>query len=431
MTQTNSFTSLDGIRQIFFYILFFFAPISIAGTSLGVAGIYVLTFIMLFKGQEKWRNSVILYGMIILLVGALLSSLFSGDPLTSLRGLKGFWHYLLPLFIYFAFADRKADNLLRLMAIITLIHAIYAILQHFTGVDVLRSRALQDEFQPYTKDIWHSVGTFSHHLTFGGVMLLIFPVYLAPALSRQFTPIERSLYFTVSVFTGIAAFFSMGRSIWLGLIFSIIVLIALIRPKVGLLLLVSTVGAIVFTISTGGAWIQQTGLTKHATGQRLYSAVSKEHNIDRLNMWEAGWIHIKKNPILGIGPKMEDEKMSQTYKEIGKKNGRKIQHQPHTGVHNIYLQTWLNYGLIGLIGYLLWWFGLFLAGIIAIGRKKAKESRAYGYLTGMLAGLAGSMVAGFFENNFRDGEVQTVIFILMGLSLAMIHQIRSLKKVRL
>jgi hypothetical protein len=39
-----------------------------------------------------------------------------------------------------------------------------------------------------------------------------------------------------------------------------------------------------------------------------------------------------------------------------------------------------------------------------------------------MAGAAGLMVAGVFENNFRDGEVQTCLLMLMGLSLRQMHK---------
>jgi hypothetical protein len=41
-----------------------------------------------------------------------------------------------------------------------------------------------------------------------------------------------------------------------------------------------------------------------------------------------------------------------------------------------------------------------------------------------LAGVCGFMIAGFFENNFRDGEVQAMLLILMGLCF---HQIQKKK----
>ncbi len=46
----------------------------------------------------------------------------------------------------------------------------------------------------------------------------------------------------------------------------------------------------------------------------------------------------------------------------------------------------------------------------------------WGILWGGIMGIIGSMAAGFFENNFRDGEVQTTIFVLMGMGLTLLHK---------
>jgi hypothetical protein len=46
-------------------------------------------------------------------------------------------------------------------------------------------------------------------------------------------------------------------------------------------------------------------------------------------------------------------------------------------------------------------------------------------LAGLFAGFIGIMAAGFFENNFRDGEVQTAILTAMGIALALIHKKRK------
>jgi len=46
-------------------------------------------------------------------------------------------------------------------------------------------------------------------------------------------------------------------------------------------------------------------------------------------------------------------------------------------------------------------------------------------LIGTLAGMGGSMVAGIFENNFRDGEAQSTIFVLMGLAIALTVKLKK------
>jgi O-antigen ligase len=94
---------------------------------------------------------------------------------------------------------------------------------------------------------------------------------------------------------------------------------------------------------------------------------------------------------------------------------------PSAGVHNIYLQTWLNYGFFGLLAYLGIWVVFFLKSLRA-SRRASRFGYENAVLWGVMAGAAGLMVAGVFENNFRDGEVQTCLLMLMGLSLRQMYK---------
>jgi hypothetical protein len=42
-----------------------------------------------------------------------------------------------------------------------------------------------------------------------------------------------------------------------------------------------------------------------------------------------------------------------------------------------------------------------------------------------ISGVCGFMLAGLFENNFRDGEVQAMLMILMGLCFNQIQKLKS------
>ena len=93
-------------------------------------------------------------------------------------------------------------------------------------------------------------------------------------------------------------------------------------------------------------------------------------------------------------------------------------------MHNIYIQTWLNYGFFGILGYL---------GILAIffyqttsgilGTKKFTFENSI--LWAGISGVCGFMISGLFENNFRDGEVQAMRMILMGLCFNQTQKLKN------
>jgi len=419
MTSSTS-NRAEQIRGFFLAILFISIPFSIAGGDFAITGLYLVTLYLFIKKQEHWQKTPILTGILVLLAGAIISSLFSEDLLNSFSYFKSFWRFGLPFLVLFALRDRPIKRYLLILAVISSLIAIYAIVQFFTGLDVLRGADLQKQYRPLL-GVWFAVGAFSHHLTYGGVSLLVFAVLTPLGFDRDYSPLER-LIFAVGSFLNLAAVvFCMGRSIWVGaaVAIGIMILFQLTLKRFLYLLILAILiisGLTVYQIRYG-----KIPLAKTALGYRLQSAMIATLNKDRLMMWQAGINIIKDHPFVGLGPNA-NQPMLPYYKEIEKQEKAKFQHQPGTGVHNIYIQNWINFGLVGLAGYLLWWLALLYKIALEIKKPSILGSGDKTILLGILAGLIGSMFAGFFENNFRDGEVQITILVLMGIGLSLLDR---------
>ena len=140
-------------------------------------------------------------------------------------------------------------------------------------------------------------------------------------------------------------------------------------------------------------------------------------------MWETGISAIKYHFWLGIGYNNDAVVMPEYRKKIIENTGHLFQNRASTGVHNIYLQTLVNYGFFGILGYLGILTIFFLQTTKAILRTN-NLTFENSILWAGISGVCGFMVAGLFENNFRDGEVQSMLLILMGLCF---NQIQNLK----
>jgi O-antigen ligase len=417
MSSLRNITSED-IRGFFLLALFISIPFSIAGDDFAVIGLYLVTLYRFIKKKETWSGSPILFGMGLMILGATISSLFSGDALQSLSYFRNFWRLGLPFLIFFAFRNRPSDPFLKVLAVVSSLVAVYAVVQFFTGLDVLRSEYLRQEYRP-TQGVWYAVGIFSHHLTYGGVSLLLFSLFLPNLFSQGRSRNERLLFSIATVCNLAAAGACMGRSIWLGTLTAggVIILIFL-----GWKRSLALIGLLAILIS--GLWGYNSGrqdsfLKSTAVGKRILS-ISPKANSDRLLMWQASLQVIKDNPLLGLGPRRGEE-MVPYYTRISKKEKHRFQHPPSVGVHNIYLQNWIDFGLLGLLGYLIWW-GTLLIQILSTLRQGSITLKENAQLSGIMGGLIGIMVAGFFENNFRDGEVQTTILMVMGLTLVLLDK---------
>lgn len=415
----NKFNSIEKWKNSFLLLFFFAIPFSIAAGELATFGLYVTTLLLLWKKRLRWRNVPILYGWGCFFLGVVLSTIYSEEVTTSLGYYRYFWRFALPFVIYFNLADQKIDRYIKVLCVPAVLISLYSTVQFFTGLDVLRPPSQQAEYEQYIGSTWQAVGAFSHHLTLGGVLLLIFPIFLSPLFSKGFSFSEKWVYGLASAVIYTASFLTFGRSIWLGGILALGVLLFFWKPK--FTLLVGCLGI----LGLGGILWQWDGEVdeskENALAYRITSGLSMTKNQDRLNMWTVGWKSVQKNPWFGVGPGM-NHKLQPHYDQVAKEKNHTFQHSAETGVHNIYLQTWINFGGVGFLGYLLWWGGIFYAGGKLWRKKESKDSREYAYVLGILAGFSGLLLAGFFENNFRDGEVQITVFVLMGTLLALVKQ---------
>jgi O-antigen ligase len=411
--------SASQLQTFFLYLLFFSLSFSIAGDDFAIIGIYFTTLYLFWKKEIIWEKTPLQIWFGVMIMGFILSGLLSTSPLLSLQYASRLWRLPLPFLLYFSLKDRPLSPYLKTLGVSALIVGIYAVVQFFTGLDIFRSETLQNQYVPHNGR-WNAVGIFSHHLTFGGVFLFICTLNTPPIFCRQLKFSTRIFHFVLSVVSLLAVIFSLGRSSWLGLIsaFSIFAFFLLNKKILSLLFLTIFILLSFFFLTDSDLkrnFFQETSL-----GKRMAS-ISLSSNQDRLMMWQASLDIIQDNPILGLGARRGEE-MVPYYQKIAKQYNHQFQHHPKVGVHNIYLQTWIDFGILGLIGYLGIWFSLLGSISKRLLSASMQESSNNFLLLGLLGGFVGSMVAGFFENNFRDGEVQSIILTCMGLALILIKK---------
>ncbi|MDX2471736.1 MAG: O-antigen ligase family protein [SAR324 cluster bacterium] len=430
-------------------LLFFSLPISVASGDFAAIFLIFTFLIALAQKKATFEFNFLAKAILIFALGFLISALMSNDPVLSLAYVKKFWKFLLPFAVYWALKDKDLAPSLKWLVASSVGICIYSLVQYKTGLDVLRSASLQAEYVQHN-GAWLALGAFSHHLTFGGVCLLLFGLFLG--LASESSP-QRKYYILAALLNLLAVFASHGRSSWLGAVVVLSVFIILRLPK-RLAIVLGILGLI--TVASLYSARNSDFIQQHAIGKRLASAMNVNSNIDRLYMWEAGVDMISDRPIFGFGAS-KNEEMSPYYKAVAVrnrithghkykhvhehkqkliKNNRKMhthehnfQHKPTTGVHNLYLQTWVNFGFLGFLAQFFWLFSIpvlliksYLEATAQTLDRRLEDKLMSGVKLGLAAGLLGSLFSGIFENNFRDAEVQTVILTFHGLGLILLAQ---------
>ena len=445
----NTLKRSENWSRFFLYTLFIGSTFSIAATEASIIMLYLIGL-----GQLIWRRQLpdlrdgLLQVSLAYIVVAILASWLAGYGVDWLMALRTHWRLLLPFVLAGVLAEANEERVLQVFAVFLLIIAVYGIVQFFNGTEWLRlndGNKVAHYYQQEEVARYHAEGNFSHHLTFGGVLLPCFALFTALTLCQEWSSGVRILATGLALLLLGALVATLGRSIWLGTGMVLFVLGLWRLPKTTLLVGLLTAGllALLITKSISGTGVELVGKqaagvsTTEAQGfweatlrssaaaqeailRRAESMFSLGENRDRLLMWESGVAALKDHPWWGIGYDMDGTVMP-AYRKPFEQTGHNFMNGPSAGVHNIYLQTWLNYGFFGLLAYLGIW-GVFFMKSLRASRRASRFGYENAVLWGVMAGAAGLMVAGVFENNFRDGEVQTCLLMLMGLSLRQMYK---------
>lgn len=424
--------------RVFTYLLFIFSTFSIAGIDAAIILLYLT--LLYHRLREPIADSLpwwMVTAFALLPAVAVLSALANGleaplpeitpgpDVLSNLAKLRGFYRVILPLALLPALGLVNGRNLLLTLLVFAGLMALYGVVQFRWGVDLFRpeGRKLITPY-PGSEGIYHANGNFSLHHTFAGVMLMLSPLFAS--LARDGSGRERWIWGVGAVLAAVGVVVSLSRGGWLGL--GVGLLLAALRfprrivaPLVVLAVLLGLSGTL---LSTGWLRAQFAGPEQSALVKRFLS-ISPSQNRERLYLWESALMGIRDRPLLGVGYGNDKYYAPPYREEIAERSDFTFLIGLETHMHNVYLQTGFELGLLGLIGYLLWWGAIFRWNRMWLIRAGARLRFERALLYGTSGGLAGILATGFFEANFFDSEVQTMMMILMGLSLHAGLKIRS------
>lgn len=253
-------------------------------------------------------------------------------------------------------------------------------------------------------------GPFSHYMTFSGFLLVCDLLLLASLVYTDRWKGWRGLWRWGALgVINVALLGSYTRSAWVALAVTITVLILLRAPR--LLLAYVPATALFITLAPVPLLHRVVSITD----------LRDLSNYDRLCMLEAGLTMVRERPLFGCGPDMVERRY-----RIYRAPSAPRYEIPH--LHNSLLELAAERGLPALGAYL--WMTL-AAGLAAWRRFRAEGGRhgprADLYVGVMLALLAFN-VAGLFENNWGDTEVQRPVLFILALPFCL--AVKDLKDTR-
>jgi O-antigen ligase len=322
------------------------------------------------------RRWLMWLGLYILFLG--ISALLAYDPGRSLWSLWSFFNFTSPvLALYVLRREQDARRVVKLVILLAALLAAAGLVQYQLGSD----------------DLSHRIrGSLSHYMTFAGVLLIGDCLLLGWIFCGQG---KRKLWAWVAlVLIQLALLGSFTRNAWVAILVAVTALIVVRAPK----LLLAYVPAAALLLLLAPAPVTQRILS--------IGDLKDPSAYDRLCMASAGLEMIADRPFFGLGPEMVSRRYT-----IYRHPTAPRYWVPH--LHNSYLDVAAESGLVSLAAFLT---------LFALSAKQAWERwRGEGgskgpradLWAGVLLALLAFAVAGLFENNWADTEVQRVALFVM------------------
>lgn len=333
------------------------------------------------------RATVLLTPLLFYILCFVVSALGSLDPSISLPELREILSLpTLVLALLLVRGERQTRLLYHGLMVVIVLLALHGIAQNYLGGYGTLQRRVP--------------GLFSHYQTFAGVLLLgalLLVARLAAGNGRH------RLWYGVGLMVVVwAMLLTLTRGAWVAFMITLGVC-ALVRARrhLGRYCAAAGLALIVFFSFAPESW-----------SSRMLSIadVRDPSNYDRLCMADAAFYMINERPLFGIGPEM----VRHRYPIYRHPTAPRF-NVPH--LHNTFLQLAAEQGLLSLAAYLWLMFGgLTLAWR---GYRKHMQGSPADLHLGVLLAIIGFNLAGLFEDNWRDTEVQRLILFLLAVPVCL------------
>ncbi len=361
--------------------------IALSNACLGLAALWSA----FHRRRLRWswqRASALAVPLGVYAIFFAVSALTSLEPATSAGELKSLLGLAtLPLAVLLVRGAGDVRRIFDLLIVMMVLLAIYGIGQYYLT-----------DYGPLLKRI---PGPFSHYMTFSGVLLLGFFLLLGRMAAGGWKRPWLWLALGVIVST---LLLTLTRGAWVaaGISFAIVLLLRARRWVPVYLIALLLVGLL------AGSFGPETWK------QRIASITDPrdESNYDRLSMLQAGLFMVSERPLFGLGPGMVKQRYP-IYRHPTAPRFR-VSH-----LHNSFLQIAAERGLSSLAAY-LWLMaagmGLAYRGYVQGGGARGPRADLY---LGVFLALVGFNLAGLFEANWRDSEIQRLVLFLLAVPLCL------------
>ncbi|HET6465834.1 MAG TPA: O-antigen ligase family protein [Nitrospiria bacterium] len=381
----------------FLYALVLSLPLSIAAVHVCLGILILLWGYQYAIKREPWVHTSLDRPILIYLSAVLAAALFGVNPGRSILHILALWHIVLYLYVVKWVPDQTlARRLIWTLFGSAALNGIYGIAQHVGGgLDLFRFGGAERIFK--IDGQVRASGVFDHYMTFSGQMLLLGLLGTGLLLFWARGRTRWILAGAVLVFF-CAVWSSFTRNAWVGLGAGFFA-IALFKERRTMIVLVAGLLLTVVLLSVADRGFR----TRAVSTVKIHEGST----VERFEIWRATLEMIKDHSLLGVGI----GNFTTVFDRYRDRTGAGA----HSHAHNTLLQITAESGLIGLAAYLYLWYAFFRMMI----RRAMTSADPFvrGVTIGAIGALVGFHVAGLFEYNLGDSEVDAMMWFVVGLGM--------------
>jgi len=391
---------------LFTYSLFIFGStfsIALAQMSLGASLAFFLVIAIRvrhnpFCGSLRW-----FYGAIAVYVAWLVvASLTNPNPLESLIVIREAWLFAaVPIGIYLMQDKGYRRRLMYVFALGVLLVSCYALVQHFSGLNLFRTASL-----PAAPDWGYRVqGGFSHRLAFGNYYATasLFCLGLALAQARGRVDFKRGWFLLAGLMALVATVLTYSRGPVAGMLVSLLITgVILGRRFLGYAAAIVGVAMLLVLLMLPGL----TGRFTETTVQDIGGG----YEGGRVYIWKNSLKIIADNPALGVGP----ENFAEAYQGYLPEDIPDVRKYGHA--HNDFLHVAAISGLPGFVLFSVMW--VVTLGYFWIGWRRREQYPGAGrYFGAALAASLSFLLGSISEATFIDEEIRQMLMFVWAAGL--------------
>lgn len=393
--KNEKFLSPQALVNFGLIIFAVFSPFSIAGAQTGIClALLGWAWKIVERRNLSWERSFFELPVLVYLGAYLLSIIFSQNRAVSLKSWGDEWLLIFPFLLINNLKDEAfIRKLINLIFLISGLVAIYAIWQHYTGIDLIRPKTL-DLILPYGK--FRSIAFFNLPLTYSFYAMLVGLVSFCLGISEK-KNLLKIFYFTVSVLCVTGNLFTYTRSALFAQVFAFLIYFILSKSphKKKELLAVAGYFILIYLIDPG------------ILGRTIMAA--KAGSLDQADIrsviWSTSFNIFKDYPFFGIGfgnfPEFYESYL-------------KIPSVVFGHAHNDFLNVAVNAGIIGFLAFVFFW--VFLLKNLLRRYKEKEEGYAKAFILGGILSVTAFLLASQFQCYYTDAEDHMILFFFLGLS---------------